>query len=226
MSERQTLLFSRLLLILVVALLGGSIAWWFWQFFAPRPVDVLTQERVDAASAVATVRSAGVFGRAPEGGPVAASLPDLKLIGVFAPTGSGPGFAVFNVDGRQNEAVVLGREIKPGASLVGLGPDHALVRHQGREVKVPLEDKGAGAAGSAAMAAMQGVPMPPQAPPAPPPELQQGPAAAEPPADGQPAPPPNVADPQAGQAEPPPSAPQRGPRRPTRAPGMLGSPAT
>lgn len=145
------------------ALLLGWISWiafqWLREALATPAQTAVTQSRplLDLDAAVATAAAAPLFGEAarPDASHTAVpSMPNVKLKGVFA-SGDGPVAAIVNV-GREDEFVLLNKELGPGVTLQGVYPTHIVISRNGAKERVELEllksdasrSKGAAAAGT------------------------------------------------------------------------------
>ncbi|HVB49747.1 MAG TPA: type II secretion system protein N [Burkholderiales bacterium] len=115
--------------LVALALLGLVLAYWTWAWLAPRaqpraPAALHTRGRAQAAS--------GLFGsaqRAHDG--AAATGIAVRLLGVVAASGSGPGYAVLRLDAKRTVAVREGGEIEPGVSLARVHADHIVLERSG-----------------------------------------------------------------------------------------------
>lgn len=113
-----------------VALLALVLAYWTWQWFAPR-----TEPRAPAvrAPAIASVASAGaIFGSAPRGqGAAAPTGIAITLLGIVAAAGGRPGYAAVQLEGKQILAVHEGEDVAPGVQLAEVHPDHVILLRGG-----------------------------------------------------------------------------------------------
>ena len=110
--------------VLAVLVIGAMLAHWIWVLFAPRSAQVLP-----AALPAADFHAEHLFGIAAASGvTVHASLPNVRLVGVFAGT---PGFAVLELDGKRQLGVATGHEIVAGAKLVEVAIDHVVIERGG-----------------------------------------------------------------------------------------------
>lgn len=120
------------------ALLAAVIAWWVWQLFGPKPMQIASRAPADP---VATLLASGIFGgntggdTATDASP-AAPAGDAQLLGIVAGD-DGRGYALFRV-GSTTKLVGVGDAITGSATLVSLTPQSVTVREDGRERSVPL----------------------------------------------------------------------------------------
>jgi type II secretory pathway component PulC len=144
-------------------LLLGWISWiafqWLREVLATPAQTAVTQSRplLDLDAAVATAAAAPLFGDAarPDASHTAVpSMPNVRLKGVFA-SGDGPAAAIVNV-GREDEFVLLNKELGPGVTLQAVHPTHIVIIRNGAKERVELEalksdatrSKGGAAAGT------------------------------------------------------------------------------
>lgn len=121
----------RMLALLVIAAL---LAKWTWVLFAPRSASVLP-----AVQPATDSQAEHLFGIAAASGvPGPASLPNMRLVGVFA---GKPGFAILELDGKRQVGFTVGKEIVAGAKLVELAIDHVVIEQGGVRQRISLEDK-------------------------------------------------------------------------------------
>jgi len=128
------------------ALLLGWISWiafqWLREVLATPAQAAVTQSRplLDLDAAVATAAAAPIFGEAARldvSQTAAPSMPNVKLKGVFA-SGDGPVAAIVNV-GREDEFVLLNKELGPGVTLQAVHPTHIVISRNGAKERVELE---------------------------------------------------------------------------------------
>lgn len=131
--------------------LGVMLARWSWILFAPHAAAVAIAPPHGVAA-----ESGRLFGvvvaETPASGGVA--LPNVHLIGVFAtqsrnsllPDGSKartgqPGFAVLQLDNKQQVGVAAGEDVAPGTKLIEIHPDYVLLERAGVRQRVDMEGK-------------------------------------------------------------------------------------
>jgi type II secretory pathway component PulC len=101
------------------------------------------------ASAIGeTVAASNLFGANARPTPAAAQVStlNLKLKGVFAPSGKNIGGAILN-SGQKDEYVSAGREVLPGVTLTEVFATHVLVSRGGAVERVNLEERSSGGGG-------------------------------------------------------------------------------
>ncbi|MBI3903314.1 MAG: hypothetical protein HY306_10325 [Nitrosomonadales bacterium] len=119
--------------------LGALLAKWSWMLFAPHAAVVAVAPGHEAA-----VEAGQLFGAVAVGAPAAqvGIAPDVHLVGVFAPSGAGrPGFAVLELDGKNQVGLALGESTPSGAKLVEVHADYVLLERDGARQQVNLEGK-------------------------------------------------------------------------------------
>jgi general secretion pathway protein C len=150
-SLAQTVLVSSLTLV-AVALLGAVLAYWTWQWFAPR-----AEMRVEAAAVQSgSVTSAGtIFGKVARSQVAAPTGIAIKLLGVVAASGGRRGYAVVQLEAKQILAVHEGEDVAPGIRLAEVHADHVILERNGlREtLALPQRKASAGSAPRSAQAA-------------------------------------------------------------------------
>jgi general secretion pathway protein C len=122
--------------VLGALVLGLLLARWSWLLLAPRPTVVsMTMERG------ASGQAERLFGTAATGASLSSGtvLPNVGLVGVFAPGSGRSGFAVLKLDGKQQVGVVVSDEVVDGARLLEVHPDHVLLGRDGLRQRVDLE---------------------------------------------------------------------------------------
>lgn len=120
----QTILWRVLAVLVIVAMLAK----WTWLLFAPAGEYVLPAIQAGSAD-----QAAHLFGTAAVSG-VRAAMPNVKLVGVFAPD-----FAVLELDGKRQMGLAVGQEIVAGSKLVEVAIDHVVIEHGGVRQKMALE---------------------------------------------------------------------------------------
>jgi type II secretory pathway component PulC len=127
--------------VLGALVLGALLARWSWLLLAPRPtVASVALERG------AEGQAERLFGTAVSGAAASAAtvLPNVALVGVFAPGSGRSGFAVLKLDGNQQVGVVVGENVADGARLLEVHPDHVLLESGGMRQRVDMEGQVAG----------------------------------------------------------------------------------
>ena len=130
----------RVATLTALLLLGFVLAYWTWEWAAPKPeLSSFATTDVPPPSPDAD----RVFGAAAGGGAAAAqaSTGTIKLLGVAAASGQRPGHAVLQADGKRVLAVREGEEISPGLSLAEVRADHVVLERGGVREKLVLPKK-------------------------------------------------------------------------------------
>jgi general secretion pathway protein C len=136
-----------LLTLAALALFGLVLAWWTWEWFAPR-----AEPRAEAAAGEAgNLASAGrMFGRVERTQSIAAPTGiAIKLLGVVAASGGRRGYAVVQLDAKQILAVHEGADFAPGARLAEVHPDHVILERGGVRETLAWPEKKVSASPSA-----------------------------------------------------------------------------
>lgn len=132
-GSKRIFIMWRVLALLVMATM---LAHWTWVLFAPRSGSVLP-----AAEIASNFEAERLFGSvAAPGVPVQASLPGVRLVGVFS---GNPGFAVLELDGKRQLGLATGGEIVAGTRLVEVDKDLVVIEHGGIRQQIRLESKAA-----------------------------------------------------------------------------------
>lgn len=121
------------------ALLGLVLAYWTWEWFAPRGAP-----RVEAATEPAgRAESAfGLFGTAQREGKSAAPTGiAIKLLGLAAASGGRRGYAVVQLEANQILAVREGDDIAPGIQLAEVHADHVILQRAGARETLAWPEK-------------------------------------------------------------------------------------
>lgn len=117
-------------------MLGALLAKWSWRLFAtPATVVAAAPEHTVSES------SGRLFGVVAAGTPSASNaavMPEVKLIGVFAPDSGRSGFAVLQLDAQHQLGVAVGEEVSPGVSLSEVRADHVVLERAGVRQQVKL----------------------------------------------------------------------------------------
>jgi hypothetical protein len=113
-----------------VVLVAVMLARWVWVFAAPpeiAPPATTSWQKEDATE--------DLFGHGTDVDTAAATVGNIRLIGVFAHRTAG--FAVLQIDGKQVGGG-LGAEVAPGLRLVETQADHVLLERGGTRLRVDL----------------------------------------------------------------------------------------
>lgn len=122
--------------------LGGMlVARWIWLFFAPvAPVLPLKPEQ-SASSQSAAILAGHWFGsNSNQALAVVPSSVNFNLMGIYAPTDSSSGFAVFKMADGKQRSVLLNQEITPGISLISVQQDGVEVGQEGATQTLKLAE--------------------------------------------------------------------------------------
>ena len=135
------------LTILLIVLLCWLLARWTWLVILPAGRGESSAESLLSASSAANVVSArhlfGLYVKQTQAPAIETTISGLKLRGVFAPIGLLPGFAVFYIEGKNNQPVRVGDDVTSGIILKEVHPAHVLLSRQGVLERLNLE-RGAG----------------------------------------------------------------------------------
>ena len=135
------------LTILLIVLLCWLLARWTWLVILPAGRTESAAESLLSVSSTANVVSArhlfGLSVKQTQAPAIETTISGLKLRGVFAPVGLLPGFAVFYIEGKNNQPVRVGDEVTSGIILKEVHPAHVLLSRQGVLERLNLE-RGAG----------------------------------------------------------------------------------
>lgn len=119
---------------LAVVLLGVLLARLFWVMVEPDLPAVLTAPLPTSPS-----HAALLFGATPVSAvDTTTSVSNMQLLGVFAPT-DGAGFAILQLDSKNQKGVIPGGEISPGSRLLEIHPDHVFVEQAGLRQRINLK---------------------------------------------------------------------------------------
>jgi hypothetical protein len=125
--------------------LGVLLAKWSWTLLkSPATAAAVVPGHGDAAA------SGRLFGAVSAGSPAAATaaaLPDVKLVGVFAPNSGHSGFAVLKLDEKRQVGAVVGASVAPAVRLLEVHADHVVLDSAGVRQKVEMVNANAGASG-------------------------------------------------------------------------------
>jgi general secretion pathway protein C len=111
-----------------VVLLGWVLAYWTWQWLAPRPVA-----RAPAVvEAIDTPAAQGLFGAA-QAGPVTtrSTAGAFRLLGIAAASAGRDGHAVVRLENGKTLAVREGEDLFPGARLLEVHVDQVVLERNG-----------------------------------------------------------------------------------------------
>lgn len=130
--ERSSLAQTALVALVTLAalvLLGLTLAYWTWSWFAPRAEPRL-QAVADAAGNAASANS--LFGNASRNRTTAAPTGiAIKLLGLVTSSRSESGYAVVQLEAKQNRAVREGEDVAPGIRLAEVHTDHIILERNG-----------------------------------------------------------------------------------------------
>ena len=123
-------------------MLGAAmLARWTWVLVAPSTIAIPPQIEPATNSLIASVVAGHWFGSSLSPIAVAPAVANFKLVGIYAPTGNKPGFAVFKfADGKQR-AVLLHQEITAGNKLQVINLTSVQVGQEGALQKIELDSK-------------------------------------------------------------------------------------
>ena len=128
--------------LLALALLCWVLARWTWVLLAPTvPVAVpAPPPPIDLQAALDEILRAKLFSGRPGAEPPAAttSRRDVQLAGVFATAPHGRGWAVLQLEGKNQQVAASGAEIAPGLVLDQVFADHVLVTRLGSRERIDL----------------------------------------------------------------------------------------
>jgi general secretion pathway protein C len=115
--------------LVATALLGLVLAYWSWQWFAPR-VELRAEPAAAAGANIAAAR--GLFGEAPRKPSAAAPTGiAITLLGVAAASEGRRGYAVLQLEGKDILAVEEGEDVAPGVRLAEVRADHVILERGG-----------------------------------------------------------------------------------------------
>ncbi len=139
--------FSLLMLawyMLGALVLGTLLAKWSWVLLkSPATVTAIAPSHDTSGNA------GQLFGVVSEANSAAAAvLPNVKLVGVFAPDSGSDGFAVLSLDEQHQVGVVAGGTVAPGVKLLEVHPDHVVLDRSGVHQRIELVNVNADAAGT------------------------------------------------------------------------------
>jgi len=125
-----------------LTVLGMVLAYWTWQWFAPRPEP---RAPAVAEKAVRATSASGLFGDV-RGDAVAitSTTGAIRLLGVVAAAAGSDGYAVMQLESREIRAVREGGEVAPGIRLAEVRPDHIILLRNGIRESLAWPQKDAG----------------------------------------------------------------------------------
>lgn len=107
-----------------LALLALVLAYWTWQWFAPR-----TEPAAPAASAAPRIETAAaLFG---DSRPTTAAAAAYTLVGIAAASGGRAGHAVLRIDNARTAVVREGEEIATGVTVAEVHGDRVVIDERG-----------------------------------------------------------------------------------------------
>lgn len=108
--------------VAAAAILAFTLAYWFWQWFAPEPAPIV--KPAAPSDFARRIADAGLFGAAPASATAAASTAgaDLRLLGIISET-DGRGYALFRAGTRGPLLVAAGEDIGNGLRVEAVRPD-------------------------------------------------------------------------------------------------------
>jgi general secretion pathway protein C len=138
-SHAQTVVVS-LATTAALALLGLVLAYWTWAWLAPRPEP----RAPEAAHAAGRVQAAyALFGSAQRDRAGAAPTGiAIRLVGVVAATRGRRGYAVLQLEAKENVAVREGEDVAPGIRLAEVGADRVTLERAGIRETLAWPEKG------------------------------------------------------------------------------------
>jgi hypothetical protein len=132
------------ILLAAVFVLGGMLlAHWIWLFFAPVASVLPIKSERSASTQSATILAGHWFKYSSS--QVVAVVPssvNFNLMGVYAPTDSTSGFAVFKMADGKQRSVLLKQEITPGVNLISVQQEGVEVGQDGatQYLKLPKNE--------------------------------------------------------------------------------------
>lgn len=121
------------------------LAQWTWLLLPKSRPPAAGTQLLSAPAAAEKLAGSHLFGRAagfsaPAATQVSSSASNLKLQGVFAALGSLPAFAILSVGGKPAAPFQAGKEVSPGLMLESVQPDHVILRRQGAQERINLQN--------------------------------------------------------------------------------------
>ena len=124
-------------------ILGGMLlARWIWLFFAPSIPALPVKADQAVSNQLTGIIAAHWF--MPTSGRIIAPAPaaiNFKLMGVYAPSGNNPGFAIFKMADGKQKSVLLKQEIVTGVNLQSINQETVEVGQEGSTQKLGLEKR-------------------------------------------------------------------------------------
>jgi general secretion pathway protein C len=112
--------------------LGALLAKWSWILLkSPSTVAALVPDHAVSEN------SGRLFGAATAES-TAAAMPNVKLIGVFAPESGRSGFAVLKLDEQRQIGAAVGENVAPGVKLLEVHADHVVLERSGAQQRVDM----------------------------------------------------------------------------------------
>jgi general secretion pathway protein C len=128
--------------LLALALLCWVLAKWTWVVIAPAApvVPPATPAPIDLQAALDDILRAKLFSGQPasETAPPTTARRDVQLAGVFATAPQGRGWAVLQLEGKNQQVAASGSEIAPGVVLDQVFSDYVVVSRQGNRERLDL----------------------------------------------------------------------------------------
>lgn len=120
--------------VLGALVLGIALARLFWVLSTPAVATFPA-----ATAAPNPDAAARLFGTVAVAASSISAIPNLQLLGVFAPQDGGRGFAILRLDGVRQLGVVLGDEVAPGVRLAEIHSDHVVLQQGSSRQVIPLD---------------------------------------------------------------------------------------
>ena len=139
--EKNGIEIFAVLLNVIMFILGGLLlARWFWVFFAPATLELPAKLEVTTSAQLTNVLAAHWFSPATTQAVMAAPTVNFKLVGIYAPTTSKAGFAVFKFADSKQKAVLIHQEINSGIALQNIQSDSVEVGQPGNTQTLFLDN--------------------------------------------------------------------------------------
>lgn len=119
-------------------ILGALLAKWFWILFAPNAI--YTAAATDRSEDMEAGRLFGLTQTA-ESSAIGVALPNVQLLGVFAPSAGKQGFAILKLNNNGQIGVAAGNEVAPGTKLSEVHADYVVLERSGLMQRVSLDSK-------------------------------------------------------------------------------------
>ena len=128
--------------LLALALLCWVLAKWTWVVIAPTPpvIPPPAPAPIDLQAALDDILRAKLFSGQPasEPAPAPTARKDIQLAGVFAVAPQGRGWAVLQLEGKNQQVAANGTEIAPGVVLDQVFGEYVVVSRQGSRERLDL----------------------------------------------------------------------------------------